>query len=121
MADISAKDVAALRKITGAGMMDCKRALEETDGDMDAAKDWLREKGLAGAAEARGSRRGPGRDRRRHRRQRRRARRAELRDRLRRQGRRVQAAVTGLARLVVDEGDDDVANLTFEGATVDDS
>jgi elongation factor Ts len=49
MADISAKDVAALRKVTGAGMMDCKKALEECDGDMDAAKDWLREKGLAGA------------------------------------------------------------------------
>jgi elongation factor Ts len=49
MADISAKDVAALRKATGAGMMDCKRALEETDGDLEAAKDWLRKKGLAGA------------------------------------------------------------------------
>ncbi len=50
MADISAKDVAALRKMTGAGMMDCKKALEESNGAIDAAKDWLREKGLAGAA-----------------------------------------------------------------------
>ena len=54
MADISAKDVAALRKTTGAGMMDCKRALEESDGDMDAAKDWLRQKGLAGASKREG-------------------------------------------------------------------
>ncbi len=49
MADVKAADVAALRKATGAGMMDCKRALAETDGDMDEAKDWLRKKGLAGA------------------------------------------------------------------------
>jgi elongation factor Ts len=47
---IAAKDVQALRRATGAGMMDSKRALEENDGDMDAAKQWLREKGLAGAA-----------------------------------------------------------------------
>jgi elongation factor Ts len=49
MAEVSAKLVAELRKATGAGMMDCKRALEETGGDMDAAKDWLRKQGLAGA------------------------------------------------------------------------
>jgi len=54
MAEISAKDVAALRKSTGAGMMDCKKALEECEGDMDAAKDWLREKGIAGAAKRAG-------------------------------------------------------------------
>jgi elongation factor Ts len=54
MADISAKDVAALRKVTGAGMMDSKHALEETGGDIDAAKDWLRQKGLAGAAKRAG-------------------------------------------------------------------
>jgi elongation factor Ts len=54
MADIAAKDVAALRKITGAGMMDCKKALSETDGDVEAAKDWLREKGIAGAAKQAG-------------------------------------------------------------------
>ena len=50
MADFTAKDVQALRRATGAGMLDCKRALEETDGDIDAAKQWLREQGLAGAA-----------------------------------------------------------------------
>lgn len=50
MAEISAKDVAALRKATGAGMMDCKKALAESGGDMEAAKTWLREKGLAGAS-----------------------------------------------------------------------
>jgi elongation factor Ts len=55
MADeISAKDVAALRKITGAGMMDCKKALQETGGDMEAAQTWLREKGIAGAAKQAG-------------------------------------------------------------------
>ena len=54
MADVSAKDVAALRKITGAGMMDCKKALQETDGDIERAKDWLREKGIAGAAKRAG-------------------------------------------------------------------
>jgi elongation factor Ts len=54
MAEISAKDVAALRKATGAGMMDCKKALEETSGDIDAAKVVLREKGLAGAAKRAG-------------------------------------------------------------------
>jgi elongation factor Ts len=54
MAEISAKDVAALRKITGAGMMDCKKALTETDGDVELAKDWLREKGIAGAAKQAG-------------------------------------------------------------------
>jgi elongation factor Ts len=54
MAEISAKDVAALRKVTGAGMMDCKKALEETNGDLEAAKSWLREKGIAGAAKRAG-------------------------------------------------------------------
>jgi elongation factor Ts len=54
MPDISAKDVAALRKISGAGMMDCKRALEESGGDLEAAKTWLREKGLAAAGKRAG-------------------------------------------------------------------
>ena len=54
MADISAKDVAALRKITGAGMMDCKRALEESEGDIEKAKTWLREKGLSAAGKRAG-------------------------------------------------------------------
>ena len=46
----TAKDVQALREKTGCGMMDCKKALTETDGDMDAATDYLREKGLASQA-----------------------------------------------------------------------
>jgi elongation factor Ts len=47
---IDAKDVKALRERTGAGMMDCKRALEETGGDMEAAIDLLRTRGAAKAA-----------------------------------------------------------------------
>jgi elongation factor Ts len=47
----TAKDVQALRQATGAGMMDAKKALEANDGDMAAAGQWLREKGLAKAAE----------------------------------------------------------------------
>jgi len=47
---ITAADVKKLRESTGAGMMDAKKALTETDGDMDAAVDWLRTKGLAKAA-----------------------------------------------------------------------
>ena len=54
MADVKAADVAALRKATGAGMMDCKQALTENDGDIEAAKDWLRKKGLAGASKRSG-------------------------------------------------------------------
>ena len=51
---VSAKDVKALRDRTGAGMMDCKRALTETGGDVEAAVTWLREKGIAGAAKLAG-------------------------------------------------------------------
>ncbi|MDO4489070.1 MAG: translation elongation factor Ts [Eubacteriales bacterium] len=47
--EITAKLVKDLREVTGAGMMDCKKALAATDGDMDKAIDFLREKGLAGA------------------------------------------------------------------------
>jgi len=45
----SAQDVKNLREMTGVGMMDCKKALTEADGDIDKAVDWLREKGLAAA------------------------------------------------------------------------
>lgn len=45
----TAKDVQALREMTGVGMMDCKKALTETDGNMDKAVEYLREKGLAAA------------------------------------------------------------------------
>lgn len=54
MSEVKAADVAALRKATGAGMMDCKNALAETGGDLEAAKDWLRAKGLAGASKRAG-------------------------------------------------------------------
>ncbi|HHW71646.1 MAG TPA: translation elongation factor Ts [Firmicutes bacterium] len=54
MAEISAALVKELREKTGAGMMDCKKALIETNGDMDAAVDYLREKGLAAAAKKAG-------------------------------------------------------------------
>lgn len=50
MADITAAMVKDLRETSGAGMMDCKKALNETNGDMEAAVDWLRTKGLAAAA-----------------------------------------------------------------------
>jgi elongation factor Ts len=49
MADVTAKDISALRKATGAGMMDCKNALEESGGDAERALDLLRAKGLAKA------------------------------------------------------------------------
>src|SRR3546814_20964035 len=54
MADITAAMVKDLRERTGAGMMDCKKALGETGGDMEAAVDWLRTKGLAAAAKKAG-------------------------------------------------------------------
>jgi elongation factor Ts len=54
MAEISAKDVKALRDATGAGMMDAKKALVEVGGDLDKAKRLLREKGLADAAKRTG-------------------------------------------------------------------
>ena len=47
---ITAAMVKELREMTGAGMMDCKKALNETNGNMDEAVDWLRKKGLASAA-----------------------------------------------------------------------
>ncbi len=54
MAEITASTVKELRDKTGAGMMDCKAALNETGGDMEAAVDWLRAKGLAKAAKKAG-------------------------------------------------------------------
>jgi elongation factor Ts len=50
MAEYSAKDIAALRKATGAGMMDCKNALEESEGDVERALDVLRAKGITKAS-----------------------------------------------------------------------
>ena len=52
--NFTAKDVAALRETTGCGMMDCKKALTEADGDMDKAIELLREKGLAAQAKKAG-------------------------------------------------------------------
>ena len=52
--NFTAKDVATLREKTGCGMMDCKKALTEANGDMEAAIDVLREKGLAKAAKKAG-------------------------------------------------------------------
>ena len=54
MTDISADQVKELRDLTGAGMMDCKRALQETGGDLGKAIELLREKGLASAAKRAG-------------------------------------------------------------------
>jgi elongation factor Ts len=54
MAEITAATVKGLRERSGAGMMDCKKALAETNGDMEAAVDWLRTKGLATAAKKSG-------------------------------------------------------------------
>lgn len=54
MAEITAALVKELREKTGAGMMDCKKALAENDGDLEAAVDWLRTKGLAAAAKKAG-------------------------------------------------------------------
>jgi len=54
MAEITAALVKELRETTGAGMMDCKKALTENDGDMEASVDWLRSQGLAAAAKKAG-------------------------------------------------------------------
>src|SRR5215469_7671096 len=54
MAEVTAALVKDLREKTGAGMMDCKRALSETQGDLEGAVDWLRKKGLAAAAKKAG-------------------------------------------------------------------
>ena len=50
----TAADVKNLREMTGVGMMDCKKALTECDGDMDKAIEWLREKGMAASAKKAG-------------------------------------------------------------------
>ena len=54
MADISAKLVKELREKTGAGMMDCKKALKESGGDLEKSIEWLRQKGIASAAKKEG-------------------------------------------------------------------
>ncbi|UBF29102.1 translation elongation factor Ts [Kovacikia minuta CCNUW1] len=54
MAEITAKMVSELRQKTGAGMMDCKKALQENDGDLEKAGEWLRKKGIASAGKKEG-------------------------------------------------------------------
>ncbi len=49
MANYTAADIKTLREETGAGMMDCKKALDESNGDMDKAREWVRQRGLAKA------------------------------------------------------------------------
>ena len=49
MANFTAADIKKLREETGAGMMDCKKALEESNGDMEKAREWVRQRGLAKA------------------------------------------------------------------------
>jgi elongation factor Ts len=118
VAEVSAKDVAALRKATGAGMMDCKKALGETDGDMEAAKDWLRTKGLAGASKRAGRSADQG------------AVDVVWNDTTGAvaeltcetdfvaKGADFAGTVAALARQVADEGDTDVADQPFDGSTV---
>jgi elongation factor Ts len=60
VAEVTAKDVAALRKSTGAGILDCRRALQESDGDIEKATRWLREQGLSGASKRAGRERAEG-------------------------------------------------------------
>jgi elongation factor Ts len=121
MAEISAKDVAALRKATGAGMMDCKKALEESNGDPEAAKTWLRERNLAGAGKRSGRAADQG---------------AvdvvvdgkvgalvelNCETDFVAKGGDFKALVAALARHVAQHGDADLANQPFEGSTVDDA
>jgi len=54
MAEISAKLVKELREKTGAGVMDCKKALKESNGDLEKATEWLRQKGISSAAKKEG-------------------------------------------------------------------
>src|SRR5262249_18498497 len=112
MAEISAQDIAALRKQTGAGMLDCKKALEECEGDVEAAKDWLRTKGLAGAAKRAGR---------------------EAEDGVGAilelncetdfvgKGADFRGMVAALTKLVTEQGDADLDGKAFEGGTVGDA
>src|SRR5487761_1913215 len=60
MAEVTAKDVATLRAQTGAGILDCRKALIENDGDLERAARWLREQGLSGASKRSDRERGEG-------------------------------------------------------------
>jgi elongation factor Ts len=120
VADFNAADVAALRKATGAGMMDCKRALEECAGDQEGAKDLLRKKGLAGASKRAGRAADQG------------AIAVTIDGNVGAivelncetdfvaKGPDFRSTVEELAKLVAKEGDSDVAGLAFQGSTVGD-
>jgi elongation factor Ts len=117
VADVSAKDVAQLRKITGAGMMDCKKALQESGGDQDAAADWLRKQGL-GASKRSGRTASQGTVD------------VVLEGNVAglaeltcetdfvAKGADFVATVAALARLVAEQGDTDVESKSFDGQTV---
>ena len=121
MAEISAKDIAALRKQTGAGVLDCRTALEETVGDIEAAKDWLRTKGLAGAAKRAGREAQDGA--------------VEVtvegsvgaivelncETDFVAKGAEFRALVAALTKIVVEQGDDDLESRPYEGGTVGDA
>jgi elongation factor Ts len=121
MAEISAKDIAALRKQTGAGMLDCRKALQETDGDIEAAKDWLRTKGLAGASKRAGREAQDGA--------------VEVtveggvgsvvelncETDFVAKGADFRAMVGALAKIVAEQGEDDLESRAYEGGTVGDA
>ncbi|HEY4400770.1 MAG TPA: translation elongation factor Ts [Acidimicrobiia bacterium] len=121
MAEISAKDIAALRKQTGAGMLDCRTALQETGGDIEAAKDWLRTKGLAGAAKRAGREAQDGA--------------VEVtvegdvgaivelncETDFVAKGADFRSMVAALATIVAEQGDDDLENRAYEGGSVGDA
>ena len=121
MAEISAKDIAALRKQTGAGMLDCRTALQETGGDIEAAKDWLRTKGLAGAAKRAGREAQDG------------AVEVTVEGNVGAivelncetdfvaKGAEVRAMVAALTKIVTEQGDDDLESRPYEGGTVGDA
>ena len=100
MAEITAALVKDLREKSGVGMMDCKKALQENNGDIDAAIDWLRAKGLSKAAKKadRAAAEGLVAGKLERRRQDRRADRAERRDRLRRQERHASRTRRAISR-----------------------
>jgi elongation factor Ts len=121
MPEVSAKDVAALRKVTGAGMMDCKKALEECNGDVEGAKTWLRDRNLAGAGKRAGRAADQG---------------AvdvvvegtvgavvelNCETDFVAKGGDFKGLVAALAKHVAEHGDADLASQSFEGSTIDDA
>ncbi len=117
MPEVTAALIAALRKATGAGVLDCREALTESDGDLEAAKEWLRKKGLAGASKRAGRAADQG------------AVEVLVQGQVGAvaeltaetdfvaKGADVTEAVTRLARLAVDEATAELAPLAFDGAT----